>query len=302
MTLPLPNLDSRRYDDLVEELKALIPQWAPHWTNYNPSDPGITLMELLAWATEATLYRLNQTPDQAHWNLIKLLRPGDDEDPTWSRLSGQSLETAKALALKWYNERYRAVTSEDYEQLVLTSAFPDETLTIARVKANAAFSTGIVTMIIILRDYPYLDFPSEQLQQQFVDTKAAVKDFLDQRRLVGTRIRVRGPVSTDIKIDVSVELVPGTALTNEDLEKVRGQILSNIYAYLDPLTGGFDGAGWPFAHPVSIYDIRPQVESVIEVGRVIKIILDDDVSCTVVEVVDLPRIKELNVTLSNPTD
>jgi hypothetical protein len=48
MPLDLPNLDDRTYEDLVAEALRLIPNYAPEWTNYNPSDPGITLIEISA--------------------------------------------------------------------------------------------------------------------------------------------------------------------------------------------------------------------------------------------------------------
>ena len=60
--IPSPNLDDRTFQELVEEAKRLIPQYCPEWTNFNPSDPGITLIELYAWMTELMLYRLNKVP------------------------------------------------------------------------------------------------------------------------------------------------------------------------------------------------------------------------------------------------
>jgi predicted phage baseplate assembly protein len=65
-----PNLDDRRYDDILAQAKALIPRYAPAWTDHNPSDPGITLLELFAWMTEMIIYRLNQVPER---NFIKFL-------------------------------------------------------------------------------------------------------------------------------------------------------------------------------------------------------------------------------------
>jgi hypothetical protein len=62
MPLPLTNLDTRRWTDLVDEGVALIPRYAPAWTDQNIHDPGRTLIELFAWLTEANLYRLNQVP------------------------------------------------------------------------------------------------------------------------------------------------------------------------------------------------------------------------------------------------
>lgn len=62
MPLPLPNLDTRRWSDLVEEGQALIPVHAPAWTDHNTHDPGVTLMELLAWLVEQDIFRVNQIP------------------------------------------------------------------------------------------------------------------------------------------------------------------------------------------------------------------------------------------------
>jgi predicted phage baseplate assembly protein len=62
MPLPLPNLDDRRWADLVEEARSLIPLYAPGWTDHNVHDPGITLVELLAWMAEMELYRINRVP------------------------------------------------------------------------------------------------------------------------------------------------------------------------------------------------------------------------------------------------
>src|SRR3989442_12662752 len=56
MPLPLPNLDTRHFDDLDAEMKALLPRNAPQRTNHTPSDPDITLMKLMACVPEPTRY------------------------------------------------------------------------------------------------------------------------------------------------------------------------------------------------------------------------------------------------------
>jgi hypothetical protein len=55
-----PDLFDRRFDALVEGGRSRLPSLAPRWTDYNAHDPGITLMELLAWTTEAQLYSLGR--------------------------------------------------------------------------------------------------------------------------------------------------------------------------------------------------------------------------------------------------
>jgi hypothetical protein len=60
MPLPLPNLDTRRWTDLVDEARAFLPRYAPDWTDHNIHDPGITLIELGAWLTELAIFRANR--------------------------------------------------------------------------------------------------------------------------------------------------------------------------------------------------------------------------------------------------
>ncbi len=54
------NLFERRFGDLVAIGRARLPSLAPEWTDHNAHDPGITLMELLAWVGEAQLYSLSR--------------------------------------------------------------------------------------------------------------------------------------------------------------------------------------------------------------------------------------------------
>jgi predicted phage baseplate assembly protein len=71
--LPEIQLDDRRFQDLVSEARLRIHRSCPEWTEHNVSDPGITLIELFAWMTEMTIYRLNRVPDKLHVQLLELL-------------------------------------------------------------------------------------------------------------------------------------------------------------------------------------------------------------------------------------
>src|SRR2546430_7543411 len=73
MVLPVPKLDDRSFQDLVNEAKKLIPRYAPEWTDHNVSDPGVTLIELFAWMTELLLYRMNQVPTRNYIKFLELI-------------------------------------------------------------------------------------------------------------------------------------------------------------------------------------------------------------------------------------
>ena len=77
--LDSPNLDDRKWQDIVDEAKALIPKYAPEWTDHNPSDLGITLIELFAWIVEGMIYRLNRVPEKNYIEFLNLL--GITRDP-----------------------------------------------------------------------------------------------------------------------------------------------------------------------------------------------------------------------------
>src|SRR5215510_3903440 len=80
MPLKVPNLDDRTYTDLVQEALAMLPRYAPEWTNHNPSDPGITLIELLAYFTEMLIYRLNRVTRENKLKFLWLLREDTPEE------------------------------------------------------------------------------------------------------------------------------------------------------------------------------------------------------------------------------
>ena len=73
MPLQIPSIDDRRYQDLVTEALARIPVHNPEWTNFNKSDPGVTLIELFAFLTENLLYRANQIPERNRRKFLQLL-------------------------------------------------------------------------------------------------------------------------------------------------------------------------------------------------------------------------------------
>lgn len=73
MPIELPPIDTRTWDDLRREMIARIPTHTPEWTNFGPSDPGITLLELFAFLGESILYRTNRIPERNRLAFLRLL-------------------------------------------------------------------------------------------------------------------------------------------------------------------------------------------------------------------------------------
>ncbi|MCI3920976.1 putative baseplate assembly protein [Paenibacillus sp. TRM 82003] len=96
--LPLPNLDDRTFEQLVREARDMIPGLLPEWTDENTHDPGITLLEMLAWHLEVQQFQLDRMTERHERKFLKLLgeRP---RDLTPSRTSVVFTGASAALAL-----------------------------------------------------------------------------------------------------------------------------------------------------------------------------------------------------------
>lgn len=105
------NLDDQTFDAIVEHAVSRLPQLCPQWTNYNPSDPGITLIELLAWYKELQQFHMNVYTDQMKRKLLKLagerIRPAASAGcrirsltPGTARRRGARLETPEGIVFE----------------------------------------------------------------------------------------------------------------------------------------------------------------------------------------------------------
>jgi len=71
MPLAMPAVDDRTFASLMTDAKARIPRLARGWTDHNAHDPGITLLELLAWLTETDLFRAGRVPDATRRTFLR---------------------------------------------------------------------------------------------------------------------------------------------------------------------------------------------------------------------------------------
>lgn len=76
----LPQIDDRRYDDIIAEVRTRIARYAPEWrpgesawTDVNDNDPGITMVQVLAWLTEILTYRMSKVPELNYIKFLELL-------------------------------------------------------------------------------------------------------------------------------------------------------------------------------------------------------------------------------------
>jgi len=148
MPIPLENLDDRTWEDLVAEARTIISARAPQWTDHNPSDPGITLVEMFAYLTENLLYRINYVSDDSKTAFLRLVN-GPDLKVTGS-LDSQVRQTLQNL----YTPR-RAITARDHEKLATMAgagragAVPERNLSSGHPTAHMDPARGDTTVVIL---------------------------------------------------------------------------------------------------------------------------------------------------------
>lgn len=114
--IELPTLDDRTFADFASNARALIPSVAPGWTDHNPTDPGITLLELFAWLADIVMYRIDRIPDRSYRTFLQLLRGDLPAAPDGSQLP---LADAIRTTIADLRQRDRAVTADDFAYLAL---------------------------------------------------------------------------------------------------------------------------------------------------------------------------------------
>jgi hypothetical protein len=271
MPLPLPNLDDHDYADLVEMARSLIPTECPEWTDHNPSDTGIMLIELFAWLTELLLYQVNQIPDSSQAVFLQLL----NGNANWTKPTNQSLQAATQTTILKLRQRYRAVTAQDYATLVIndwpSSAQAQElsptNLQIGRVQVfenrnlelepskRMETASGHISLVVIPQ---VSQITTEDLPPMLdPDWLPAIWEFLNGRRLLGIKHHVVAPEYVDIKITANLYPEPGRRIA-----QVKQDAVKQLQRFFHPLTGGDEGQGWPFGRGVYLSEVYQQLDQV----------------------------------------
>ena len=270
MPLPLPNLDDLTYEELVEEAISLIPSLTPEWTDHNPSDPGIALIELFAWLTEMTLYRVNRIPDANYYTFLKLLsgKPQAELPPDLQQAIRETVLTLR--------QRYRAVTEDDFIQLILhdwpQSPEAQELSPINRKIARVCYLSslslnesvseerlGHISLVVVPKQDVSHPLPATGVTE-------AIQAFIQPRCLLTTFANVVEPTYRNVTIKAQIVLKNDARVDLSDAAAEATYPTKAIKAleqYFDPLIGGSDGDGWPFGRAVyesEVYQVLDQLE------------------------------------------
>ena len=168
----------------------------------------------------------------------------------------ETLEEAKIRARKDLMESYRAVTSEDYENLAMKTPG----IRVVRAKAIPGYHPdqksefpGIVTVIVV----PESRYDEPEPSAGFLKT---VYRHLDRLRLLTTELFVMPPEYVGVSVTTTLRIKP-----KSDPDRVRRDVEEELRNFLHPINGGVDRNGWLFGRPVyrsEVYEIIDGVEGV----------------------------------------
>jgi hypothetical protein len=268
MPLSLPNLDDRTFDDLVEEALAMLPRYAPGWTNHNPSDPGITLVELLAYFVEHFIYRLNRVTKDTRIRFLQLLTGAAMHDASrWQALSAEEVDQRLRQAVLDVRRPQRAVTAEDYERLA-REATVDTSATARIVRARSFARRNLEGADDRRRDedapghISVVAVPAgEAGREAGAALVARVREYLEPRRLLAARLHVVEPfflwISLGARIHLRADAGPQAVLTASERAAMA------LQEFGSPLPGGGpQGEGWPFGRALYLSEVYQRLEQV----------------------------------------
>ena len=335
MPVDLPDLANRDYTELREDMLLAIPKYSSGWTDYNVSDPGVAIAELLAWVGESLLYRINDIPYETYLNFLRLFAGVYDEeietlidekksyDKEHVRLlefledvekkseSGEKVHVAEimAAARKFFYSPYRAISEEDFKILAVEAAI-DETngeSDVKRVLVSTNPEDGKVEIVVVPSlgdrfvesehtDAELIVGTEPFVEESYKELRVKVKSYLNDRKLVGTPIEVLFPEFTPVSLHIS--LVCDKFF---DSYGMLTRVKERIITFLDPLAGGDSGKGRAVGRTLSVYEVAHLADQVEGVTRV-EWLKSDDASFLQKEIKGLLWLEKLQISAKKEED
>lgn len=161
----------------------------------------------------------------------------------------ETIDEVKARGPMLLRTRGKAVTAQDFEQLTRDIA-PEVARAHCLTAANEREAGEVRVLIVPHVSSDALDMVRREDLDPQPETIQRIKNHLNQRRLVGTRLVVEPPAYRGITVVVTMVLLPGF-----QREQAKNDVLRALNGLLHPLKGGPDGAGWPIGRAVQVHEV-----------------------------------------------
>ncbi|MCU1497988.1 MAG: hypothetical protein JWM47_1941 [Acidimicrobiales bacterium] len=184
--------------------------------------------------------------------------------PSTGGVDAETVENAKVRGPMTIRTGQRAVTATDFERLTLEASTE-----VARARCLAPVVPGGPVRVLIVPEVVRTT-AVHQLDDFAIapDLLRVVSRELDERRVLGTSIEVATPYYQGITVAALVH-----AQSGRPANSVRERVLQALYRFINPVTGGAAGTGWPFDDDVNGAQVAQLLEGVEGVERVEEVLL-----------------------------
>jgi predicted phage baseplate assembly protein len=164
-------------------------------------------------------------------------------------VDGETLDEARDRAPLVLRTRFRAVTAEDFELLAKEVAAELPRIhCVSTVEPDGGRAIRLLVVPAASRAADgSLAFVDLKPPDEVVHRIAA---YLDERRLVGTRLVVEPPYYQGVTVVARLRAHPG-----ETGRLLKLAAIEALNRHLDPLVGGPNGMGWPLGRPVQTGEV-----------------------------------------------
>lgn len=165
----------------------------------------------------------------------------------------EELQRVMERAPRTLRHRDRAVTAQDFVDLALEITAVRRAVAITPADNAEAGRVGLIVV-------PDSEEPRPIPSLSLINT---VRDYIYRRVSPTVSVWITGP--DWVEVSIAVEVAPSSF---DAATTLRERIITRLDAFLNPLTGGLDGQGWPFGRRPHRSDIYALVESIDGVDHV----------------------------------
>ncbi|MGE0526255.1 MAG: hypothetical protein AB7G93_15380 [Bdellovibrionales bacterium] len=270
------------YKDLVKDLIDGIPQLSREWTDHNPADFGVMILELYAYLSDQYLYRVNRVDAAVLTGFLnnyvisgadaelKNTNVNDAQDIRYSELkaelgrSSPDIEAILRAALRFFHDPYRLISKQDVITVCKTIV--------------PTLGMDYVLLGIHVDHFPethrfkvVVSISRQGIPLGMVEVQDAVKDLtqaLEERKLLGSVVEVKAAqVASVVKVDVKLKLSTRTSEWNRDQDNAL--IKSRVKEYFGTTATGSELSLHQVVSLFEIYSFIEDLEMVDYVERVL---------------------------------
>lgn len=178
-----------------------------------------------------------------------------NRQPAIGGLNAESVEDAKIRLPGHLRTIERAVTANDFQYLAHRAA-PGRVARAFALPVAAETSSRVNVFLI-----PHVRDPERIIAQDELelpdDVKALVDNYLDERRLLTTRLEILPPQYYWVRVKVRVR-----ASKHYKTDRVEKAIYDRLYRFINPITGGMHQDGWAFGRDLTTSDIIAALQDI----------------------------------------